>query len=339
MLKKIALALFVSQGLLAQSSIDDARGLILKAHENSTKYDFSKKIEDAKKLDTSQYNLSSLKDTISKQTLGEADLGAMVEGFAEVIAKDGATMNQLQQITGIASVQDAKKRQETMDFLGISEARNHMYIFISYSMPEDMIKAYAREALWSGASLIIKGLKEGETFKEFINKKAKALIENKGYTAALHFDPRLYDAFEIDYVPTIVIADENHIEYCDPSKERVVEFNKTKKCKSRPSDRYIKISGAVTLDYALEQFIEEGTFAKQAQGRLDSLRENIGKPDYTEQKAKYDFDDKLLPHQKEKIYSEYSKFGNVIETEHGISVVPFAPPERTGVHFKRKETK
>ena len=43
-------------------------------------------------------------------------------------------------------------RAAVMSALGLSDEKDRLVIFISMGMPEEMIQAYAREALWSGCS-------------------------------------------------------------------------------------------------------------------------------------------------------------------------------------------
>lgn len=315
----------------------DGNSMINKAVKDSADMDLQSIVDRANEVDISSYNIEGLRDAMNKEYGQVKIVDETVEGFSDVMSdpENTRTMNPLQAISGLANENDARNREEMLNFLGLSEKRNHLYIFVSYSMPEDMIAAYSREAMWAGASLVIKGLEEGKDIGEFIQGKAVDLLGGRGYTAALHFDPRLFDAFNIDYVPSIVLADENFIAYCEDTNVPVSDLNKTKRCKSRPSDKYVKISGAITLDYALEQFVEEGTFADGAQERLNSLRSNIGFSGMKDQVEVYEFDDELLPHQKKKLYDAYSKFGEVIDTEYGISVIPFDAPKRMGVHLKR----
>jgi len=302
-------------------------------------YDFSKRLEESKNVDLSNIDFNAIINKTSKSLVDSVDMKQVNAGLEGVFEDDAniRKMNNVQSISGIANINDAVKREEALNLLGLSETRNHLYIFISYSMPEDMIRAYAREAFWAGATLVVKGLEEGEEIMDFVQKKAHPLVEGKGYMASLNIDPRMFDAFDIQYVPSIVLSNDPYLEYCKPSDELLTDFNVTRRCEKRPENTYIKISGAITLDYALEQFIEEGTFLDSANERLTALRESIGKSSLTEQVSEYHFDDNLEPSQKDKIKKAYSKFGEVIETEYGLSVIPFAPPERTGVHYKRHE--
>ena len=315
----------------------DPEKLIENAVEKSSLYDFSNKLEEVKEVDLSEYNVAGLKKVMESNLANSSDVEAITKPN---VNKPSLNKSLPESISGYAGKQEALDREKILNFMGLSETRNHLYVFVSYSMPEDMIRAYSREALWAGATLIIKGFEEGETFKDFMRDKGLKLINNQGLTASLQIDPKLFESFAVDYVPTIVLSKEDYTSFCEPSGVKLHASNVTEKCKERPLDSYVKISGSVTLDYALEQFEKTTGFEVHARERMDALRENIGKPkDNEEQVSEYNFDDTLLPHQKEAIYEEYSKFGTVVETEKGLSVIPFSPPQSVGVHFKRHEGK
>lgn len=314
----------------------DTKALMDEAISKNRELSFEKQLELMRSQDISEYNIDGLQEVIKQAAVSENSILEM----KKAIDVSGRLNGSPEMISGYANKQEALDREKILSFMGLSETRNHLYVFVSYSMPEDMIRAYAREALWSGATLIIKGFEQGETFKDFMRDKGLKLINNQGLTASLQIDPKLFESFAVDYVPTIVLSKEDYTSFCEPSGVKLHASNVTEKCKERPSDSYVKISGSVTLDYALEQFEQTTGFEVHARERMDALRENIGKPkDNEEQVAEYNFDDTLLPHQKEAIYEEYSKFGTVVETEKGLSVIPFSPPQSVGVHFKRHEGK
>ena len=323
-------------GLMAQeNSVPfDTKSLMNEAISKSREVTFDKQLELIKEHDISAYNIDGLREVIRQESVSSESILEMKKAID--VGRGEKEIPEM--ISGYANEKEAIDREKILNFMGLSETRNHLYVFVSYSMPEDMIRAYAREALWSGATLIIKGFEKGETFKDFMRDKGLKLINNQGLTASLQIDPKLFESFAVEYVPTVVLSKEDYTSFCEPSGVKLYGNNVTEKCKERPSDSYVKISGSVTLDYALEQFSQTDGFEVHAQERMDALRENIGKPkDNEEQVSEYKFDDTLLPHQKEAIFEEYSKFGTVIETEKGLSVIPFSPPQSVGVHFKRHE--
>jgi conjugal transfer pilus assembly protein TrbC len=337
----LILVVFISFASHGQEEVLDAQELLRKAGNASSDVSVESLIKKSKDFDLGEYNIDALRDVINSKIAKQDEISEVIDGFGDVLRKDNnaSSMNPIQSASGIANLEAATEREEVLNFLGISELKNHLYVFVSYSMPEDMIKAYAREAMWSGASLVVKGLLEGEEISDFVQKKAKALLNGKGYTAAMHIDPRLFDAFEINSVPAIVLSKDDVSQYCVSSAVKVNEKNATPLCVSRKSDTYVKVSGAITLDYALKLFMESESFSDEANSRLDALRSNIGKPDKNEQVDKYNFKDDLSPHQKKLLKEHYSQFGEVVDTELGLSVKPFEPPSRVGVSFKRHKNK
>jgi len=47
-------------------------------------------------------------------------------------------------------------------------------------MPDTLIKAYAREAMWAGGTLIVRGIPAGMTIQQFVNSIGGPLVRNKG---------------------------------------------------------------------------------------------------------------------------------------------------------------
>jgi len=337
----LILTVFICSASNGQDKVIDAQELLRKAGQAIPDVKLEGTIRKSKEFDLGEYNIEALKKVINSKIAKQEEITEVIDGFGDVLRKDdnASSMNPIQSASGIANLEAAIEREEVLNFLGISELKNHLYVFVSYSMPEDMIKAYAREAMWSGASLVVKGLLEGEEISDFVQKKAKALLNGKGYTAAMHIDPRLFDAFEINSVPAIVLSKDDVSQYCVSSSKKVNEKNATPLCESRKPDTYVKVSGAITLDYALKLFQGSESFSVEASSRLDALRSNIGKPDKNDQVDKYNFKDDLSPHQKKLLEEHYSQFGEVVDTELGLSVKPFEPPSRVGVSFKRNKNK
>lgn len=300
-----------------------------KAITDSQNLNVDEQLKRVKEFDLSSFKIDKLKSEVGIRVSEEFDFNELAK------ASDSNVMVPDEIKAGANQLKSASEKKELLDFLGISEDYNRLFVFVSYSMPEDMIKAYAREAIWSGATLVLKGFEEGETFKEFVNNKILNMMSYKGVTATVEFDPRLFDAFDVKYVPSIVMSKENPQNICEASGLKLHGDNVTESCKVRPDDSYVKISGAITIDYALQEFSGVEGFKNYSIDRLASLRENIGMRDDDEQVDVYNFSEELLPHQKKVIFKNLSKFGEVEETEHGMIVKPTLPPQSVGVHFKR----
>ena len=107
-------------------------------------------------------------------------------------------------------------------------------VFLSFSMPEQSLKAWLNQCKQSGATPVIRGL-INHSFKETI-QKIQHLSQQTDM--GLQLDPILFQAFGITQVPAVVTVNDYH--YCPQQMScKEVFFN--------------KIYGDVTLDYALQK--------------------------------------------------------------------------------------
>jgi len=169
----------------------------------------------------------------------------------------------------------ASERAKILRFLGIDpEGKDALYIFVSWSMPLDMLRAYAVEAMWTGGALVFRGVPPGRTIPDFFLKDLRQLVYDKGASAIISLDPRLYDTYRISAVPTIVLTNDRSNPACMGAGERPVSVKGKKAsyslCPPMEEKSYWKMSGAVTLDYALESFKAAGSSG--AESFLQALR-------------------------------------------------------------------
>ena len=168
----------------------------------------------------------------------------------------------------IADASMAKDRDKVLEFLGISpQADTALYYFVSWSMPKELLRAYAIDAMWSGGTLVFKGVPLGKQLGKFIVNDLRELVYGKGAAANLSIDPRLFDAYAISTVPSIVFTTVRGNMQCQGVTPVVVKANGTQgvydKCPELDPSSYWKVGGAVTTNYALESFIDDGaTLAK-----------------------------------------------------------------------------
>lgn len=118
-------------------------------------------------------------------------------------------------------------------------------IFISFSMPETLIKGYIEEAKRYRGVLVLRGL-INHSLKQTVQKLRE--IENKDEESdiSIIIHPHLFDLYQVKHVPTIVLAKDN--------LKCVVKSDECLK-----SYQYDKISGSVTIKYALEKIEERGS--------------------------------------------------------------------------------
>lgn len=122
--------------------------------------------------------------------------------------------------------------------------KDGLKIFISFSMPREIIQNYDYIARKIGAKLIIRGL-INNSFKETISY-IKQLNEQG---MMIDIDPRPFNDFKINLVPSFVISSGNN---------------------------YDKLVGNVSVIYALEQFAASGDAAVLAKEYLERLTKARG---------------------------------------------------------------
>ena len=118
------------------------------------------------------------------------------------------------------------------------------YVFVSFSCTEKALLKLAEEAKAYGATLVLRGFKEGSTLKT-----ARALqktIEKTGQGFLI--DPELFALFDITSVPTIILSKPFPLE----SVERV------------QTPLHDRLQGHVSLRYALDLFAEKGDLKREA---------------------------------------------------------------------------
>ncbi|KWU17881.1 hypothetical protein AS149_14490 [Burkholderia cenocepacia] len=163
----------------------------------------------------------------------------------------------------IADESIAANRDKVLDFLGIDpESQNALYYFVSWSMPLEMLRSYAIEAMWNGGTLVFKGVPPGRTFGQFLGEDMSKLTYGKGASANASIDPRLFDAYKVTTVPTIVLTTYRKDLQC--VGEAPAEFQYRGQslsydvCPPLDESKYAKVSGAVTSSYALQMFLDDG---------------------------------------------------------------------------------
>ena len=148
--------------------------------------------------------------------------------------------------------------------------------FVSRSMPPSLLKAYALDAFHTGASLVVKGVRKGDTLKEFVEEALEDFNTSNGTgLATLELNPNLFDTFKITVVPTVVWTNKTGldsqgsgcVEYAPdaqgtslslPGPDDTVVVVKKPACLPAAPTAYYKIAGALTTPYALDRFQEAG---------------------------------------------------------------------------------
>jgi conjugal transfer pilus assembly protein TrbC len=112
--------------------------------------------------------------------------------------------------------------------------------FVSLSMPEESLRRTILDTTRAGGVIVFRGFSQGGA-KPFVQLLAKAVDQKDAPNITI--DPRLFRAFKVDRVPTIVAAS-GSFEPCDQLD-----------CVTPPPP-HDRITGNVTLSYALQTFAE-----------------------------------------------------------------------------------
>lgn len=198
--------------------------------------------------------------------------GARNSEFGQAMAKTGEQM--ARRVDQIADAAMAADRDKVLRFLGIDEKRDgSLYFFISFEMPLELMRAYAVEAMWTGGTLVVRGVPPGRDLGKFITEDLRALVYGKGASSVISLDPRLFDGYKITSVPSIVYSLERTNFDCRSTNPKVFEYQEKTlsydRCPPVDESKYWKITGAVTADFALREFVKAG--APGAQSNLDAL--------------------------------------------------------------------
>jgi len=184
-----------------------------------------KKVRDNQKSDSSDTNvITATKDTV--------DIGEMVRRYGSASS---------------AMIRGEAPRESIPTLL----------VFVSMSMPTEMLEQYARQANDAGGVLVLRGL-IGNSMRQTV-AALQSLMEKTGANTLI--DPTLYQRFSVSRVPTIIVTD-GVIMPCSPEE--------TDCSKKLPA--YDQITGNVSIDYALSSFSSSGSAVEKATEHLNMLR-------------------------------------------------------------------
>lgn len=195
-----------------------------------------------------------------------------------VSAEQMETFAQFQRAAKEAMIKGYPKRDQALARAILLEGKNpateaRIYYFVSRSMPEGLLQAYALDAMATGGTLVIKGPRKGGSIKDFVEDSIASFNSVDGLTlASMEMNPNLYDMFEVKVVPSIVITTRANLtdigSGCEspetmPQMAAVDHLGQAIQvpkptCLPAASETYFKISGAVTTLYALDAFERAG---------------------------------------------------------------------------------
>ena len=132
-----------------------------------------------------------------------------------------------------------------------------LMIFVSASIPKSSLKDLMIQAREAGGVLVFRGLIEGS-----IRNSQQFLAEIAKENVSAIIDPRLFESFTIELVPSFVLLARNSQD-CEQSN-----------CNFTPI--HDRITGNITLNYALEQFAAGDGQAKNVAQRILAQIQNRG---------------------------------------------------------------
>ena len=130
---------------------------------------------------------------------------------------------------------------------------SNVYVFVSSSMGDTVIRAYIAQAVKYDAILVYRGLIE-DNFIDTGNYIKKLADGREDVEAAIQIDPLKFRKFNIKQVPAIVL----HREYDCINGECLESFD--------------KVTGCVPIRYALEEFESHGDNRQLATDYLSGER-------------------------------------------------------------------
>lgn len=157
-----------------------------------------------------------------------------------------------------------QERDQVMKLLHIDPSKvGYVYYFVSESMPDTMMYRYAMDSIWIGGILDFNGINPKHDIPWFVSHVMSKYMRHTDSSPTMSLDPRLFQAFGVTAVPTIVYSTVAPNRLCEKKIVKTYVTDDGRKvpyrvCAPMDPDKYWKISGAVSTQYALEQFKEAG---------------------------------------------------------------------------------
>ena len=139
----------------------------------------------------------------------------------------------------------------------------HLLVFVSFSMPLEVLKTLAIQVNQVGGKVVLRGLVNG-SFKNTA-EKVKELQQE------VIIDPTLFESYQVKVVPTFIL--QNKATKKDEETDSGKSNSSPVPSRRGDEDRlYDRLSGNVSLEYVLDQFATLGTTRTEAIELLKKLR-------------------------------------------------------------------
>ena len=171
--------------------------------------------------------------------------------------------------TDVPKVSPAPQRTQDLDALvkqyqtgkpvDLPKSSHDLIVFVSFSMPPDILKELARQAKETGAVLVLRGFKD----ESMAATKQAALIMNQA-GAEWDIHPDLFKSFKVTKVPTFAVA--------------AAEASSVLEDGCAPETTYATISGNISIQVALDTIRRRASkpISMLAEARLERIK-NAGR--------------------------------------------------------------
>lgn len=177
---------------------------------------------------------------------------------------------------------------------GTTGGVGRMYIFVSRSMPQSLLRAYAVDAFYLGAQLVVKGVRKGDTLKEYVADAMENFNSVDGMAmAGMDINPNLFDMFDVKVVPAVVWTNRVGLDDVGSGCQNLPDDAPVEKlnlpgpddstitvdkpvCAKMPESAFYKMSGSLAMSYVLDQFQDAGLAKNIADEYRAKLAERTG---------------------------------------------------------------
>jgi type-F conjugative transfer system pilin assembly protein TrbC len=163
------------------------------------------------------------------------------------------------------AAQQTRERRNNSGTAAVPE--DALLVFVSFSMPDHVLRALSDQARAVGATLILRGMVNGR-----LSATQEAALKVNGAGAGWEINPELFTTFDVQTVPAFVLTGNKRVldEGCAPDDEGMCSNANT----------FSKVSGNISIDIALDTMrrrTDIPLIRDLAERRLDSLAKARGK--------------------------------------------------------------
>lgn len=237
--------------VISESDKKSAAQVVIEAKQNQKIYQFEEEIltqsPTAKDFSNANELLESVKQVkqSGEHKKHQQELKDVRQQFPIIAVQKPNSENVIDQILSKYSFKPTEVKKNSNNYYPLM-------IFVSASIPRESLKDLMVQAKQSGGVLVFRGMIG--SLQETVDFLTKISAEN----ISAIIDPRLFDLFKIDVVPTFVVVSSVHQDCSD------------NQCFVTPA--HDRLVGNVTLQYALEQMVGGGDVQNIAAYHLNKLR-------------------------------------------------------------------